>query len=135
MSDDERLRAQPSERFDHPLMEFDLDEEIETIQEEDIGEEHTERGHRRKQLYRHDNLTLNLLVFEEGGSIPEHNVPDGSVVIQVLEGRLRLETETGTREIGSGELVTLKPGVHHEPTALETSKVLLTIVRHSTEET
>ncbi len=128
--DDERLREYPADRFDHPVLTFNLDELAETIEQEPISEDHTRQGHRQQQLYRFENLTHNLFAFEEGGSLPEHTVRDGSVTILVLEGRIRLETDDESYELGAGELLTMKPGIQHRPRALEASRMLVTIVRH-----
>ncbi|SJM71699.1 cupin [Gulosibacter sp. 10] len=83
---------------------------------------------RSAELVAHDHeLRQTILALPEGGRLPEHNSPPAGS-IQVLVGRLRVETEDGElQEIGENELRVLTPQ-RHSVLALEDAAFLLTTV-------
>src|SRR5690606_39033315 len=83
-----RLRAHPEERFIPPEHRFDLRAEAQALYAEPLP---PSRRHRQKALYRHGRVTIALFAFEADGSLPQHKAA-GTVTINVLDGRLRINT-------------------------------------------
>ena len=54
-----------------------------------------------------------------------HDHPDTDEAFHVLEGRLRLDFEDGSVELGPGDLYVVPRGVRHKPFAAEEVKMLL----------
>lgn len=131
LADEERRREYPGDRFSKRILEQDLDELAEQLHNEELGEGHLEQGHNQIELYRHDGTTVSLFVIDEGAELPEHTVDDGSVMIQVLDGDLELETEDGEEPLspGANSVVTLGPGVQHKLHAQTASRLIVTIMR------
>ncbi|MGC2939691.1 MULTISPECIES: DUF2249 domain-containing protein [unclassified Brevibacterium] len=55
------------------------------------------------------DLDANVIALGPGGEIREHTGPDLGVLIHVLAGAGKLETETGTIDLTPGEIVWLPP--------------------------
>lgn len=118
-----RNRTRPEERFASTQAVLDLREQSRDLADEpDSGQ----AGHRQKALIREGPLTLALYHFQAGSRLPDH-VVDGVVLIHTLEGRVRITTEQGSHELPAGCVLRLSSGVRHDLTALDTSRVLLTI--------
>lgn len=133
MSDDtnDRRREHPGERFAQSVIQQDLDELTEQLKDEELGPGHGTRNHNQIELYRHGGTTVSLFVFEQGGYINDHSVEDGSVMIQILDGKLCFQTkdaETHLHPEGK-DIVTLEPGVEHSVQAEKPTRLLLTIMR------
>jgi quercetin dioxygenase-like cupin family protein len=81
-------------------------------------------------IFRHDATTMVLFAFEAGGKLADHKA-NGLVTIHVLDGALTIETqgEAGpqTHELRAQQILVLSPGVLHNVTAQEASRMLLTI--------
>ncbi|MFB6347439.1 MAG: hypothetical protein ABEK50_17095 [bacterium] len=131
VDDEERRREYPGNRFSRQILRQDLSELTQRLNDEEFGEGHLEQGHNQIELYRQNGTTVSLFVLDEGAVLPEHSVDDGSVMIQVLDGRIRLEAGSGTEDIqaGGGTVVTLQEGVSHGITATESSRLIVTIMR------
>jgi quercetin dioxygenase-like cupin family protein len=127
--DEERLRVKPSDRFEGDLHKFDLDAELKRIRSEDLSEEHLRQGHRQIELQRDNGTTLSLYHFEPDGTIPEHSLDDGLVIIHVLDGKVTVKTDDGDVSLEGDDLVTLKPDLAHSLEAQQESHLLLTISR------
>ncbi len=128
-SEEERLRPKPSKRFEGNLHKFDVEEQLERIRNEDLSEEHLKQGHRQIELQRYQGTTLSLFHFEPGGEIPEHSLEEGLVILHLLEGKVRVNTENGNIVLEVGELLTLKSNLAHSLEAEEESHLLMTISR------
>lgn len=118
-----RSRPHPAMRFSPPEDRVDLNAEIKALLEEPGSGQH---GHRQKALFHHGPATLALYAFEAGSKLPNH-VVDGSVIIQVLQGRLVVATENARHELSAGDLLRLAPGVVHDVEAVDQSQMLLTV--------
>lgn len=66
-----------------------------------------------------------LMVVRARGALDWHVHPDTDDFFLVLGGRLRLETEEGSVELGPGELYIVPRGVRHRPVAEEECTLLL----------
>lgn len=130
-SDEERRREYPGERFAQSVIQQDLSELSRQLDEEELGDGHNEQGHNQIELYRHNNTTVSLFNFEQGAHIADHAVEDGSVMIQVLDGKLCFQTEDADTHLHpeDEQVIILEPGIEHSIQAEKDSRVLLTIMR------
>lgn len=120
-----RLRPHPEDRLAASVQVVDLVEAAAKLRAEPHA---AVSGHRQIAVVRHGPVTIILLLFDTGGLLQEHSA-DGVVTIQVRTGRLKVVVDEEAREVGSGELVALAPGVPHSVLALEPSEMLLTVHR------
>lgn len=120
--EEQRPRQPPGERFEHPDLQFDLEQAAAKLLAEPLGN----RRHRQETLYRHGPLTIALFIFEQGASLPRH-MAKGVVTVQVLQGRIRMEVDSKAHNLPGGSLLVLSPGVQHDVQAIEPSRMLLTV--------
>lgn len=59
------------------------------------------------------------------GAFDWHAHPDEDEAFLVVAGRMRLEFETGTRELAEGDLCVVPRGVRHRPVAESECRILL----------
>jgi quercetin dioxygenase-like cupin family protein len=85
------------------------------------------QGHMQKALYRLGRTTIAIFHFETGGRMTPHLV-EGEAIIHVLSGRLRVHTSQALHDLSGGSLLLLDPNVPHDVTALEPTRMLLTVV-------
>lgn len=83
-------------------------------------------GHRQIALYKHEKATIALFRFEAGGRMREHRA-NGTVVIQVIDGRLSLNVAGVVHSLAAGGLLVLAPGIEHDVEAHEMTLMLLTV--------
>jgi mannose-6-phosphate isomerase-like protein (cupin superfamily) len=117
------LRTPPRVRFQGAERCIDLRAEFAALPGESIVRD----GHIQKTLYRWGPMTTAIFVYEQGAQLPTYEV-QGEAVLHVLSGRVRVETESETYEAGAENLVLLDPNVKHCLTALEPTRLLLTVV-------
>jgi len=67
------------------------------------------------------------------GQFPRHHHPEGDEGWFIYKGRLRIESELGTVELGPGEGTLVPAGVRHSPTCLEEGTLVLVINRRDFE--
>lgn len=70
-----------------------------------------------------------ILVAMRSGAIVSSHKGDCALSLLVLEGRLRLETEGDSSDLGHGHLATVEPGIRHAIEALEDTAFLLTLAK------
>jgi quercetin dioxygenase-like cupin family protein len=118
-----RARTPPRERFAPQEDEVDLQKAAEALwAEPNAGEQH----HRQMALFRHGPATIAFYCFEPGSKLPDH-VVEGPVFIQVLKGRLKVQTSESTHDLSAGMLLRLSPSVTHDVEAVERCEMLLTV--------
>jgi len=125
-----RLREAPATRFSGPQHVFDLLQlSAHLLNEDHLGAE----GHRQMTIFRHDATTIVLFAFEAGGRLADHKA-NGLVTIHALDGALTVEVqgETGedswqTHDLRAQQILVLSPGVLHNVTAHQASRMLLTV--------
>ena len=123
MTESERLRPSPQQRFAPSVQLFDLSAAASQLR----AEPQTPRnGHRQVALDRHGPMTLVLFTFEQGGVFKNHQVP-GMATLMLTRGHLRITTEDGDHELRPGQVLTIGPGVVHSVQAPEASEMLLTV--------
>lgn len=59
------------------------------------------------------------------GTFPAHRHPNGDEGWFVYRGRMRIDSEIGTAELGPGEGTVVPAGTRHSPTALEPGTIVL----------
>lgn len=119
----ESERVPPRERFAPIANQFDLKAEAEKLMAEEGGDH---SGHRQIALYKHDQATVALFCFKEGGFLKEHQAP-GKVFIQVIEGSMTFMVEDVEHALTAGGLLVLAPGTPHDARAVADSIMLLTV--------
>lgn len=123
MSENDRLRPHPQDRFDAPMLHFDLHTLADNLRAEAHG---SVGGHRQIAIWKGAQTTLVLFVFDAGGEIPMHRT-DGVVTLQVLRGRLQVDAEGSSSSLQPGQLMVLVPGISHRVKASEAGEMLLTV--------
>lgn len=129
--EEERTREYPGDRFSHDIIQQNLDQLTDQLRSEEFGKGHLEQGHNQIELYRHGGTTVSLFLMAEDAELPEHSVDDGSVMIQVLDGRLtfRSENSEGTLTSEENDVIVVESGITHGVKAEEKSRMVLTIMR------
>ena len=132
----ERLREAPATRFSGPQHVFDLLQlSAHLLNEAHLGA----NGHRQMTIFRQGTTTMVLFAFEAGGRLADHKA-NGLVTIHALDGKLTVEaqgeageaSEAGkagwqTHNLHAQQILVLSPGVLHNVTAHEASRMLLTV--------
>jgi quercetin dioxygenase-like cupin family protein len=119
----QRLRPRPEERFSGPLHHYDLDAVARRLRQEARSSAST---HRQESLYKHGATSLALFVFEPHARLAPHKT-GGTVVIQVVRGRLTVTADGQRHDLGPGGLLVMAAGVLHDVLAQEESEMLLTV--------
>ena len=119
----DRPRRPPAERFAGSEHQIDLDAALDSLRREEHG---AKDNHRQMTVFRKDALRVLLFAFEPGGRLPSHRAP-GYVVIQALNGNLRVRTQSKTHELSAGKILILEPDEVHEVEAPERADMLLTL--------
>ena len=118
-----RLREAPASRFEAQQHAFDLEAAADALARE-VGA--GQAGRRQETLYKHGTTTIALFLFGHLTHLSPHRT-NGTVVIQVLRGRLRVTAEKQEHDLGAGHLLVLAAGVEHNVAAFEESAMLLTV--------
>jgi quercetin dioxygenase-like cupin family protein len=119
----DRTRPHPDERFAPSARTFDLAAAADDLLREASVTTH---GHRQATLYRHGNSVLALFVFDAGSELREHRT-NGTVFIQILQGRMAVRAAGERHELSAGQVLAMAPGVPHDLQAVEASRMLLTV--------
>lgn len=119
----ERLREHPSARFAAPQHRFDLETVAGVLAHEAQA---GQLGHRQETLYKHGGTTVALFLFGHLSHLRPHRA-NGTLVIHVLKGHLRVTAEGQAHDLRAGHLLVLASGVEHGIVAPEESTMLLTV--------
>ncbi len=115
-------RQRTPEPYAAPRLAFNTDHEIATLH----GEKPWQAGHTSKTLAKFPNLRVVLVAMETGARLHQHKTP-GSIMIQTLRGRIRVNLPTESFEVPSGEFMLLDANLPHEVEGMQESEFLLTI--------
>jgi quercetin dioxygenase-like cupin family protein len=90
----------------------------------------SEARHRAETLIKTGTLRVVLVTILSGGRLHDHSAP-GPITIHVLRGAVNVTVEGEQQVLGSGELISLAPGVEHAVEGVEDGAFLLTIAHLS----
>src|SRR5258708_40157138 len=82
--------------------------------------------HYAKTLFKKHDFRVVLISMEPGAHMKEHHA-DGTISVQVLKGRIRMNVGGKAHELTAGNLFTLAASIRHEVEAVDDSAFLLTI--------
>lgn len=92
-----------------------------------LRQEDTWSGHRNAvTLVKHRDFRLVLVALKPGARLARHGVR-GSVLIQVLAGRVRVGIYDQDLSLTAGQIVSLDPQLDHEVSAISDALLLITI--------
>lgn len=115
--------AQAKARLGRIPAHIDLAAEMKLLEEEQTLER---VGRNAKTLVKRPDFRVVLTAIRKGARIAAHTA-SGPVTVQALRGRMRMQTEQGTVELGAGHVLALERDERHDVEALEDSVFLLTI--------
>ncbi|HEY4010552.1 MAG TPA: cupin domain-containing protein [Acidobacteriaceae bacterium] len=104
------------------VAQFDLNQEIADAAQKKPWA----AGHYAKTLFKKHDLRVVLINMERGAHMKEHHA-DGTLSVQVLSGRVRVNVGGKPHELAAGNLFTLGASIRHDVEALDDSAFLLTI--------
>jgi quercetin dioxygenase-like cupin family protein len=105
-----------------PILHFDLLKEPRELRREAFRS----RGRNAKTLAKHGDVRVVLTVMKAEEELQQHHA-HGTVLIQLLQGRVTTSVLDQILELSPGHLVVLDPNLPHNVRATEDSVVLLTI--------
>src|SRR5579872_382017 len=85
-----------------PLLNFDLNREIQQLQ----SEGRWQTGHTAKTLAKYADFRVVLVVMKPGGRLEKHRT-EGRISVQTLTGRIRFRTVEQSIELSAGQMITL----------------------------
>jgi quercetin dioxygenase-like cupin family protein len=107
-----------------PLMQIDLDKELNQLRREDSWQRET--GRSSKTLAKYPDFRIVLILMKSGTRMRQHRA-EGRISIQQLKGQVRIHLADRKVTVSAGHLLVLDCGVLHDVEALEESALLLTI--------
>lgn len=90
-------------------------------------------GQYARTLFKKHDFRVLLINMDRGAHMKEHHA-DGTLSVQILKGKLRVNVAGKPHELSAGNLFTLAGSIRHDVEALEDSAFLLTISWPSAEE-
>lgn len=110
--------------LDTPVLQFDIEREIEELHQE--GSWDKETGRSSKTLVKYSDLRIVLILMKAGTRMHEHKTT-ARISIQTLNGHIQLHLPGRTVDLPAGNLVALDQCLEHDVEALEESAFLLSI--------
>lgn len=107
-----------------PLLQIDLDRELQQLRQEDSW--HRETGRSSKTLAKYPDFRIVLILMKSGTQMRQHRA-EGRISIQQLKGQACIHLADRKVSLSAGHLLMLDCGVLHDVEALEESALLLTI--------
>ncbi len=107
--------------IDAPYVFINFEAFIDQVKEEEAWHKSDRNG---ITLFKTDELTTVLTRLHKNASLKDNEV-DGLFQVQVLEGKIRIETEDGDVEMKEGEMIVFHPQLKHTIEAEKKSTLLL----------
>jgi quercetin dioxygenase-like cupin family protein len=105
-----------------PLLTFSIEERgVELLREAAAS-----NGRAAKTMVNEGSLRIILLAMTKGTALNDHSV-NGSLSVQVFQGKVSVETDGGNAVLAEGKVLALPPELVHNVTALEDAILQLTI--------
>lgn len=123
MNESTPQRPEGGRTVDAPLVTIDIPGFMEQIKKESAWL----NGPRNAiTVFKSERLRLVLIALHNGAGLPTHTA-DGTISVQVLEGRILFGTAEESIQLKKGQMVTLHERIPHSVLALEESIFLLTL--------
>jgi quercetin dioxygenase-like cupin family protein len=124
-NDPTNQRPEGDRLIDGPMVSIDLALFIEQLKEEKAWKE----GKRNAvTVFKTNELRIVLIALREGSEMARH-VADGIISVQVLEGRMQIETDQYLVELGKGQMLVLHQEIFHSVKAVQETIFLLTVTK------
>jgi quercetin dioxygenase-like cupin family protein len=107
-----------------PLMQIDLDKELNQLRRGDSWQRET--GRSSKTLAKYPDFRIVLILMKSDTRMRQQRA-EGRISIQQLKGQVRIHLSDRKVTVSAGHLLVLDCGVLHDVEALEESALLLTI--------
>lgn len=117
-----RNRPEGDRVIDAPYVFADLEAFIEQVKDEKTWEKSDRNG---ITVFKTDGMTLTLTALKEGAVIKD-NVVNGFLAIQLLEGKIRMETPEGDIDMKKKQMIAFHAGVPHSIEARKDAVLLFT---------
>jgi quercetin dioxygenase-like cupin family protein len=115
-------RPEGSRVIDAPYVYADIDEFVEQVKDEKAWKKSDRNG---ITIFKTDGMTIVITTLKDGAVIKDNTV-NGFFTVQVIEGKIRMDTPEGDIMMKKRQLITFHPGVPHSIEAKKDSVVLLT---------
>lgn len=105
------------------LVSIDLNHFMTMIKEEKTWKE----GNRNAiTIFKSNEVRIVLIALHPKGDLPQHTA-NGTISVQVLEGKMEFSTSEKTVELSKGEMIVLQKNIPHAVLAIEETVFLLTV--------
>lgn len=113
--------------LDAPLLGIDLNAYLQQIKSEKTWKE-TDRN--AITVCKTNGMRIVLFALHKGAELKRHTA-QGVISVQVLDGKIRFDTDEESLERGAGQMLMLHEKIPHSVLALEESVFLLTLALQS----
>ncbi|MCC2600647.1 cupin domain-containing protein [Sphingobacterium sp. FBM7-1] len=117
-------RPEGDRTLNAPLVEMNVVDFIQKVKEEPTWQE-SERN--SITIFKSDAMTIVLIGLHAQAELKPHKA-NGTISVQVLEGKITFATEYERAEIEKGQMIALQPNITHSVVATTESFFLLTLV-------
>jgi len=117
------LRPLGDRKIDAPLVTIDLPSFIEQVRKEKKWKD-TDRN--AITVFKANGLRIVLIALRKGAEMVKHKA-DGLISGQVLEGKMQIDTDERSVQLGKGQMLALHEGIPHSLLAKKKTIFLLTL--------
>ncbi|MEJ7768776.1 MAG: cupin domain-containing protein [Chitinophagaceae bacterium] len=117
------LRPGGSRLLNAPFLEMDLNKCIAEIRSESTWQI---RDRNSITIFKSDDITIVLMGMHEHADLKTHTA-NGTIMVQVLDGKIDFKTEARTTVLENGQIIALQPNIPHSVLAVKESFFLLTV--------
>lgn len=117
-------RPEGERALDAPLVEMNLLEFMKQIKDEQTW---TDSDRNSITIFKSAAMRIVLIGLHENAELKPHKA-NGTISVQVLEGKIKFATEHQSTQIGKGQMIVLHQNLTHNVKALTESFFLLTLV-------
>jgi quercetin dioxygenase-like cupin family protein len=118
-----KLRPQGSRLINAPLVKIDVPTFMQILRDEKTWEESDRNA---ITVFKATGMRIVLMALHEGAEIGRH-ATDSMINIQVLTGRILINTDQQSVDLEQGQILTLHKNIIHSAVAIEETFFLLTL--------
>jgi quercetin dioxygenase-like cupin family protein len=118
-----KLRPQGNRLIDGSLVKIDVPTFMQILRDEKAWEESDRNA---ITVFKTNAMRIVLMALHEGAEISRH-AADGMLNIQVLTGRILINTDVQSIDLQQGQILTLHENISHTVIAIEETFFLLTL--------